>query len=100
MKSLMKRSWLEDDGVLSFEWILLATLLAIGIVAGLSGARDAVIDELSDVAGAAVCIDQSYTVGRVITEEGEVLAEDFSFRDRVFRVDTGERATAPTGQTD
>ena len=50
------RAWL------TFEWILLITLLAIGIVGGLSAVRDAIIDELGDVAGAAVSVDQSYTV--------------------------------------
>jgi hypothetical protein len=52
----------EDAGVLSFEWILLITVLVIGIVGGLSGVRDALIEELGGVAGAAGSIDQSYTV--------------------------------------
>ena len=36
--------WTEEDGVLSFEWTLLLTLLTLGIVSGLSAARDAIID--------------------------------------------------------
>ena len=62
MKQLMKQMWQEDDGVLSFEWVLLVTLLTIGIVSGLAGARDAIIDELGDLAEAAQGIDQSYTL--------------------------------------
>lgn len=54
--------WKEDDGVLSFEWTLLVTLLTIGIVGGLAGARDAIIDELGDVAEAAQAIDQSFSL--------------------------------------
>jgi Flp pilus assembly pilin Flp len=54
--------WTEDDGVLSFEWTLLVTLLTIGIVGGLAGARDAIIDELGDVAEAAQGIDQSFSL--------------------------------------
>jgi hypothetical protein len=54
--------WQEDDGVLSFEWTLLVTLLTIGVVAGLAGARDAIIDELGDVAEAAQGIDQSFSL--------------------------------------
>jgi Flp pilus assembly pilin Flp len=54
--------WREDDGVLTFEWTLLLTLLVIGVISGLTGARDAVIDELGDVAHAAVSFDQSYSV--------------------------------------
>jgi hypothetical protein len=62
VNTLLKRAWTEDAGVLSFEWILLITIVVIGIVGGLSAARDALIDELGDVAGAAISIDQSYTV--------------------------------------
>jgi Flp pilus assembly pilin Flp len=54
--------WKEEDGVLSFEWVLLVTLLTIGIVGGLAGARDAIIDELGDVAQAMLALDQSYTI--------------------------------------
>lgn len=94
MKRLLKTLWLEDNGLLSFEWVLLTTLLVIGIVAGLSGARDAVISELGDVAGAAICLDQSWNVGSVTTAEGETLAGGFSFDDptpsfNVSRPDSG-----------
>jgi len=62
MPTTLQRIWKEDEGVLSFEWILLVTLLAIGIVSGLAGARDAVTSELADIAEAAICLDQSYTL--------------------------------------
>ena len=52
----------EDDGVLSFEWTLLVTLLTLGIVAGLAGARDAIIDEFGDVAQAMLALDHSMTI--------------------------------------
>ena len=54
--------WTEDDGVLSFEWTLLVTLLTIGIVSGLAGARDAIIDELGDVAQGMLALDHSMTI--------------------------------------
>lgn len=56
------RMWKEDDAVLSFEWVLLVTLLTIGIVGGIAAARDAIIDELGDVAQAMMAVDQSYTI--------------------------------------
>jgi Flp pilus assembly pilin Flp len=61
MKRLLS-IWHEEDGVLSFEWTLLLTLLTMGIVGGLAAARDAIIDELGDVAEAAQGIDQSYSL--------------------------------------
>ncbi len=62
MKSLLNRVWKEDEGVLTFEWILLITVLVIGIVGGLSAVRDAMITELGDVAQAMIALDQSYTI--------------------------------------
>lgn len=62
MKNLVLQAWTEEDGVLTFEWILLLTLLTIGIVSGLSTVRDAIIDELNDVALAMLSLDQSYHI--------------------------------------
>ncbi|MCA9102109.1 MAG: hypothetical protein R3C10_05430 [Pirellulales bacterium] len=62
MKKLFSRMKKEDQGVLTFEWILLITLLTIGVVGGLSAVRDAMLDELGDVAEAMVSLDQSYTI--------------------------------------
>lgn len=62
MKKMFASLWQEEDGFLTFEWVLLVTLLTIGIVAGLSAARDAIIDELGDVAQAMLSLDQSYTI--------------------------------------
>jgi len=62
MKKILVRLRNEDDGVLTFEWVLLVTLLTIGVVSGIAGARDAIIDELGDVAQAMLALDQSYTI--------------------------------------
>lgn len=62
MKVILFRMWKEDDAVLAFEWVLLVTLLTIGIVGGVAAARDAIIDELGDVAQAMLSVDQSYTI--------------------------------------
>ena len=60
MKRFLNQLWREDDGILSFEWVMLLTLLVIGIVGGLAAARDAIIDELGDIAQATLNLDQSY----------------------------------------
>jgi hypothetical protein len=38
--------------VLAFEWILIVTLLVIGLIGGLAGVRNAVLDELFDLESA------------------------------------------------
>jgi len=85
MKRQLRRMWTETDGVLSFEWTLLLTLLTIGIVSGLAGARDAIIDELGDVAEAAQAFNQSYSYTAVTfsvdgNNDGDTTdPEDFTF---------------------
>lgn len=103
MTSTIKRIWSEDDGVLSFEWVLLVTLLTIGIVSGLAGARDAIIDELGDVAQAMLALDQSYTIENpleVIVHVGpSSSASNSSFLDAAIYIDC-DRTIAPPSQDD
>lgn len=103
---LLARLWREDDGVLSFEWTLLVTLLTIGIVGGLAGARDAIIDELGDVAEAAQGIDQSYSLSALSVSMmigGETVtftSAGSQFQESpadAFFLDC-DRAVSPTGQ--
>lgn len=61
MQSLLERIWREDRGVLTFEWVLLITVLVIGIVGGYSAVRDALVDEMGDIADAALAVDQSFS---------------------------------------
>jgi Flp pilus assembly pilin Flp len=53
--------WREDDGVLSFEWTLIAVLVVFGIVGGLAAARDVIIDELGDLAEGVAGFNQSFS---------------------------------------
>ena len=101
MKNVLARVWKEEDGVLSFEWVLLVTLLTIGIVSGLAGARDAIIDELGDVAQAMLALDQSYTIDFPLNVDVHTIdsssASDSSFLDALLYIDCA-RTTAPEGQ--
>src|SRR5262245_2167383 len=54
--------WSEEDGVLSFEWTMLTSLLTVGVVSGVAAVRDAAVDELGDLAQAMVSLDQSYII--------------------------------------
>ena len=94
----------EEDGVLSFEWTMLVTLLTIGIVGGLAGARDAIIDELGDVSQAMLAVDQSYTVDfplavnvHVPLAAADSSASNSEFIDAAVYTDCA-RAANPVGQ--
>jgi Flp pilus assembly pilin Flp len=97
----LTRMWREEDGVLSFEWTLLLTLLVIGIVSGVAGARDAIIDELGDVAQAMLALDQSYTIEFplevAVHAPNSSSASDSSFTDALFYSDC-DRTASPLGQ--
>jgi hypothetical protein len=87
----LKHVWLEDDGVLSFEWALLLTVGVIGIVGGATAARDAIIDELGDTAEVMLAVDQSYHVGFPLQLFAHDLAtnsaSDSDFEDAMFYSD-------------
>lgn len=101
MKNLVNRIWNEEDGVLAFEWVLLVTLLTIGIVGGLAAARDAIIDELGDVAQAMLALDQSYSVDFPLYIEVHASTtsggSDSAFYDAASYFDC-VRASVPAGQ--
>ena len=101
MKKVLSRMWKEQDGVLSFEWVLLVTLLTFGVVSGIAAARDAIIDELGDVAQAMLALDQSYTIDFPLLVAVHATttssASDSSFTDALAYTDCA-RSAAPTGQ--
>jgi Flp pilus assembly pilin Flp len=93
VKSLLSRIWRTDEGVLTFEWILLITIIVIGVVGGVSVVRDALVSELGDVTGAAVNIDQSYFV---VTDPCTGMGAQFYFEDTVPEcIGAGERPEEP-----
>jgi Flp pilus assembly pilin Flp len=97
--TVLHRIWHEEEGVLSFEWTLLLTLLTIGIVSGLSAARDAVIDELGDIAQAAQGIDQSYSLaGLSIDFDGDTVI-DFSSNGSDFTEVAADQVFTDCGRT-
>ena len=62
MNRISQRLWREEDGVLSFEWTVLTSLLTVGVVSGIASVRDAAIDEMGDLAQAMISLDQSYYI--------------------------------------
>lgn len=63
---VLRRLWADEAGfVISAELALVATILTVGMVAGLVTLRDAVVQELADVAGAIGNVSQSYEYTQV-----------------------------------
>jgi Flp pilus assembly pilin Flp len=102
MSATLKQLWIEDDGVLAFEWVLLLTLLTIGIVGGVAGGRNAIIDELGDTAQVMLAVDQSYTITFPLAVSVHTTAtsssSDTSFTDALFYLDCDTTFPEPLGQ--
>ncbi len=62
MKNLFLKMWHDEDGVLSFEWTLLTSLLTVGVISGITAVRDSTVDEFGDLSQAMLCLDQSYFI--------------------------------------
>jgi hypothetical protein len=65
------RLWTDESGFVSAtEILIMTTILGLGMVVGLQTVRDAMIQELGDVAVALDHLDQSYsfTVGTVSSQ--------------------------------
>lgn len=73
-----QKLWTDDQGfVVSIELILIATIAVIGMITGMAAVRDAVVSELSDVAGAVQDLNQSYTFNGVVGQSGNTSGSDF-----------------------
>lgn len=81
--------WSDESGALSFEWCIVTVLLVLGIVSGLSAARDGIIDELSDVSGMLLSLDQSYSF------EGILCIPDSVYEDAPAEVVDCGRSSLP-----
>ena len=91
---MLRRIWKDEAGfVVSTELVLVATSLGIGMVVGLSTVRDAVVQELGDVALAIGNINQSYTYSGVTgcdaSTAGSFFADLFDHCDQAGLDDSG-----------
>jgi len=66
MQRLLHKLWNDEAGfVVSAELVLVATLLVIGMVVGLTSLRNQVVQELTDVGAAIGMISQGYSYNGV-----------------------------------
>jgi hypothetical protein len=69
--NLLWKLWNDESGfIISMEMVIIATLLVIGLVASLAELRDALANEISDIATAVSVLNQSYAYGGLLTQSG------------------------------
>ncbi|MBX9677558.1 MAG: hypothetical protein K2X38_02260 [Gemmataceae bacterium] len=63
MRSLLKRLWNDDAGVIiSIELLFLFVILTLGLIAGWTNLRAALNTELTETANAILALDQGYRI--------------------------------------
>jgi Flp pilus assembly pilin Flp len=70
MRKLFVKMWKDDAGIVAFEYLLVATIIGLGLVAGLSAVSVALNAELTELAQAILALDQSYSFTAVSTCTG------------------------------
>ena len=59
---MIRELYTQEEGVLTFEWILLITVLVIGVIAGLATVRDALNLELGDISQGVLSVNQEFMI--------------------------------------
>ena len=75
---MIRQLWGDESGfIISSELVLVATILVIGMIVGLTTVRDQVVQELADVAGAISDVVQSYSYSTVTGHTASTAGSDF-----------------------
>ena len=78
MTSTTQKLWNDDAGfIVSIELILIATIAIIGLITGMTAVRDAVVSEMSDVAGAVQDLNQCYSFNGVTGHSASTCGSDY-----------------------
>jgi Flp pilus assembly pilin Flp len=62
MKNVLRKLWEDDAGIVALEYLLVATIVGLGLVVGLASVFEAMTVELTELSNAILCIDQTYEV--------------------------------------
>jgi len=88
-QSFWRSAWDDQAGiVISSESILIAVMLALGLMAGAASVRDSVISELSDMGGSFQDLNQSFTLNGV--EGHSANSAGMNFRDQADHCDNAD----------
>lgn len=103
--NLMTRFWNDEAGfVVSSELVLLATIVVLGLVTGMSSIRNGVVQELGDLSDAFGVISQDYTFsgvsGHASSTAGSFYTDNDDFCDDDDSVDADDAEPACMGIDD
>ncbi len=71
----------QSGFIVTIELLLLATILVIGLIVGMTSVRDAVLTELADVSNSIGSLNQGFTVSAVSNAAGTAATAGSAFAD-------------------
>lgn len=76
---MLQKLWNDEVGfIISSELVLVATILVIGMIVGLTTVRDQVVQELADIAGSFSDLNQSYSYSGVSGHTSNTTGSNFN----------------------
>jgi pilus assembly protein Flp/PilA len=63
MRKIFSKLWKDDAGIVALEYLLVATIIGLGLVVGLGSLSVALNEELTALANAILTLNQSYSIG-------------------------------------
>jgi len=77
---MFSKLWKDEDGIVALEYLLVATIVGLGLVVGLSNLSNALNAELSELANAILGLSQAYSVstksGCSSSKQGSAVSDD------------------------
>jgi Flp pilus assembly pilin Flp len=61
MRQVFARLWKDEDGIVALEYLLVATIIGLGLIAGITAVRQAIVTELVELAAAITNVNQAYS---------------------------------------
>jgi hypothetical protein len=93
---MLHKLWNDEVGfIISSELVLVATILVIGMIVGLTSIRDQVVQEMADIAEAFSDVTQAYSYAGVAGHNGAATAGS----NFVDLIDNCDAAGGQTGQS-
>jgi Flp pilus assembly pilin Flp len=59
--NLFRKLWKDDQGVVTLEYLVLGTILALGLIVGVTAVEGALNVELTELANAILALSQEYS---------------------------------------
>ena len=60
MSHLLRKLWNDDTGIVALEYLLVASVVGLGLVVGLAAVEDGLNGELTELADATMALSQGY----------------------------------------